>query len=166
MSSRIGQHEIASQRVGEARRVVPHHRQPAACPRPVQRKGRDDSTAAGCECLLQSNKIGGTVGFGHHEMESGAVVPDFATLRRCPGGDVGCDPVDIRGPRTQPRLRFFHRRGRQIEHRDLAVAALSHFIDETGGAAADIYDRRFQRGGRAGDQCERRLCRMVPRYAQ
>ena len=140
MSPAVDQCEAASQRRRQTALVVTIDREPAASFRPVRCERGDDGVAALGQSAPKTSDVSDLIGPGREEVKAGPVVPDVVGSRRVPGDHVRRDPCDRAGLIAHARPGARQRRGGDVEHRDILIAARDQAVGKPRGSACDVDD--------------------------
>lgn len=90
-------------------------------------------------------------------------MPDRVGTLRLELGDVGLDPLDPGGRRSEPGTRLGKGAGGKVQNAQVPIAFLEQVVDQGRRATAYIQNRRFARRSCRANQCQRfRRRRLVP----
>ena len=146
---------------------VPTDWQASAMIRACRAKGRDHELARSGDGSLCRRTVRLALVVFDKEVEHRAVMPQIPIARGHAPCDVGVDPLDLVGARPQAGTGAFERFAADVQHRDVAIAAIEQFVDESAVARTDV-DHRVRRRGVSSDQlecCRRGLARIFHRAA-
>src|SRR3954468_5713331 len=138
MPPAVDQFKAVSQDGRQGCGVVAADKKAAASLRPIRRERGDDGMSARTQGAPEPLNIGDLFVLPRKEVKGRAVVPDIVGPRRIPSRHIRCYPRHRMRLLADPRSGSGKRGGRQIEHRQVLVAALHQAIGKPRCSAADV----------------------------
>jgi hypothetical protein len=121
----------------------------------IDRKRRDRNRTAGHQRATQRRDVTPSVLFVLQTVKDGPVVPETVSMRRIERGDVGLNPLDCTGPRTEPRACQLESHIGNVHYGHRRMALIEQPVDEHRRTATDVDDACVLRDSGVGDQPER-----------
>lgn len=122
--------EALTQKVRQVRVRMPANFKAGTAGRAVFREDADHHMTASCRTSSEGRSVALSIAVANEKMQHRAIVPYLVRARRIPTQKVRNNPIRLRHAIAQPRLRRHEAVRRDIEHRDIRVAAIQEAIDQ------------------------------------
>ncbi len=122
--------------------IVPDHVEATALPRPVHSERTQDHMAAHLQRPSYLPHVGRSIGSMRKKVKHGAIMPDVVCARLQLGlRHIANQPANLSRPHTEPLPAAIHRGLRNVQRREVFVAAEKKIIHQRRLPRSDVDDR-------------------------